>query len=114
MLSLAEVLPQPAATPPDAPGPYAFADRDRVAGILAAAGFAQVAIAAHDMAIGGSDLEGSLEIALNIGPLARMLREQPSYQAAVIPAVREALTQFLVEGTLRAPSATWIVSAVRT
>jgi SAM-dependent methyltransferase len=112
--AMAVGLPQPAATPPDAPGPYAFADRDRVAGILAAAGFAQVAIAAHDMAIGGSDLEGSLEIALNIGPLARMLREQPSYQAAVIPAVREALTQFLVEGTLRAPSATWIVSAVGT
>jgi SAM-dependent methyltransferase len=112
--AMAVGLPQPAQTPPGAPGPYAFADRDRVADILAAAGFAQVAIAAHDMAIGGSDLEGSLEIALNIGPLARMLRERPSYQATVIPAVREALAQFLVDGTLQAPSATWIVSAVRT
>ena len=37
--AVADVLPLPEPPGPDAPGPFAFADTDRVAGILAAAGF---------------------------------------------------------------------------
>jgi SAM-dependent methyltransferase len=37
--AVAEVLPLPVPADPNAPGPFAFADSDRVTGILAAAGF---------------------------------------------------------------------------
>ena len=37
--AVAEVLPLPVGDDPTAPGPFAFADADRIAGILAAAGF---------------------------------------------------------------------------
>jgi SAM-dependent methyltransferase len=109
--AIAAGLPQPPEATRHAPGPYAFADRDRVAGILASAGFDRVTIEAHDELVGGSDLDGALELALTIGPLARALREHPSYQTTVTPAVRDALARFVVDGALRAPSATWIVSA---
>jgi SAM-dependent methyltransferase len=113
MAAVAAGLPAPPPVLADAPGPFAFADRDRVAAILAAAGFERVAIAAHDAPIGGSDLDGSLELALHIGPLARVLREHPERAVAVTPVVRAALARFIVDGVVQAPSATWIVTAVR-
>lgn len=42
--AVAEVLPLPVPADPHAPGPFAFADRDRVAGILADGGFGGVEV----------------------------------------------------------------------
>lgn len=42
--AVAEVLPLPVPADPHAPGPFAFADRDRVAGILDAAGYGGIEI----------------------------------------------------------------------
>ena len=42
--AVAEVLPLPVPADPNAPGPFAFADAERVAGILTAAGFRDPAL----------------------------------------------------------------------
>ncbi len=105
-------LPRP---PPDpcAPGPFAFADGARLGRILEAAGFVDIRLTPHDEHIGGNDRFGTLELALQVGPLGRILREHPEHRAAVVDAVRDALEPFIVDGIARIPSATWIVTAWR-
>jgi SAM-dependent methyltransferase len=97
---------------PHAPGPFAFADSGRVARILEAAGFGAIRITRHDEPIGGNDRAATLELALNIGPLGRLLRAHPEQRAVVIDVVRDAIEPFIVDGIARIPSATWIVTAM--
>src|SRR5262249_8798224 len=103
----------PPLPPPDphAPGPFAFADRGRVARILEAAGFCAVGIEPHDEPVGGNDRADTLELALNLGPLGRLLREHPERRAVATAAVRDAIQPFIVDGVARFPTATWIVTA---
>jgi SAM-dependent methyltransferase len=103
--------PLPPPQDPESPGPFAFADSARLARILEAAGFGAVSIAPHDEPIGGNDRAATLELALQIGPLGRYLREHPGRHTAVIDAVRDAIEPFIVDGVARIPSATWIVTA---
>ncbi|WP_421930952.1 class I SAM-dependent methyltransferase [Phenylobacterium sp.] len=108
-------LPAPAVPPPapdpHAPGPFAFADPERVRGILAAAGFTDVDLAPHDQKIGSGDLDQTLTVSLKVGPLGAMLREHPDRRDAVVAAVREALAAHDGPQGVKLPSATWIVTA---
>ncbi|HEY4179351.1 MAG TPA: methyltransferase domain-containing protein [Kofleriaceae bacterium] len=101
----------PSSDDPFAPGPFAFADKERTTGILEKAGFKDVSLAPHDERIGGNDLNGALELALHVGPFGRMLREAPQYRDVSIAAIREALAPFETGGMVMLPSATWIATA---
>jgi SAM-dependent methyltransferase len=108
--ALAHIPPPP---PPDplAPGPFAFADPDRVRGILAAGGFRDIDIAAHDTKIGGNDLDGSVAMALRLGPLGAILRENPALRDRVVGAIREALEPHAGPSGVFLSGAVWIVTA---
>ncbi len=110
--ALAHVDAPPAPPEPGAPGPFAFADPDRVRTILATAGFTNVAVAPHDEAIGPGDLETTLALALRVGPLGALLRENPEKRDAVVAAVRAALAPHDGPDGMKLGSATWIVTAV--
>ena len=115
-LPMAAALPHlpPAETPPPqpgAPGPFAFADADRVGRILSDSGFTNIAIAPHDQKIGSGDLEQTLAVALKVGPLGALLRENPESRDAAIDAVREALRPHQTPQGVLLDSATWIVTA---
>ena len=114
--ALARHLALPAPPPPGAPGPFAFADRARVQGLLESGGFAAVEV--HDvrepLRLGGGSLDEAVEFALEIGPAASALREAgagPELRARVADAVREALAPFAAGGTPSLPSAAWIFTA---
>ena len=98
--------------PPDplAPGPFAFADPERVRGILAGAGFSDINIAPQDLAMGAPTVDEAVEVALKVGPLGRLLREQPR-TPAVVEAIRAMLSSHVTDEGVRLASATWIVSA---
>lgn len=96
---------------PTAPGPFAFADGERVRGILQAAGFTNIAVTPHAEKVGGGDLDASVGLALKVGPLGALLRQHPDKADAVIGAVREALAAHVGPEGLRLDSATWIVTA---
>ena len=69
--------PQPPADP-TAPGPFAFADAGRVAGILRAAGWQAPALVRQDVPMrmaGPGDLDGAADFATRVGPLARLLMD---------------------------------------
>jgi SAM-dependent methyltransferase len=101
----------PEKTDPLAPGPFAFADPERVEDILGRAGFAAVALTPHDQPIGGHTPDRALHLALHIGPLARLLREQPSVTAQVTEAVRNVLAAHTRPDGVYLGSGTWVVTA---
>lgn len=104
-------LPAPSPPDPTAPGPFAFADPDRVRGILSQAGFAGVELAPHDEKVGGGDLRTAVGLALRVGPLGMLLRENPEKRDVVVAAIREALARHEGPDGVKLDSATWIVTA---
>jgi hypothetical protein len=102
--------PQPAHNP-DAPGPFAFANPDRVHGILETAGFGEIEITAHDEQVGSGDLDSMLAVCSSVGALGKILRENPELRAATLPAVRSALATHHGPDGVRLNAATWIVTA---
>jgi ubiquinone/menaquinone biosynthesis C-methylase UbiE len=100
---------------PEDPGPFAFASESRVQRILSEAGFTGIAMEpcnlSLDIAI-GRGLDTAVKSALEIGPAARALAEQPPELVAVATAsIREALTPFLKGQSVPLPAAIWIVTA---
>jgi SAM-dependent methyltransferase len=108
-------LPEPPA--PDAPGPFAFADSNRVQRILEEAGFAHVAFEAVEETLflgGGSDLDRAVSFVLEIGPTAAILEEtEPEKRTAVAGAVRDALEPHATAQGVRLPCSAWIATAQR-
>jgi SAM-dependent methyltransferase len=102
--------PQP---PPDplAPGPFAFADAERVGGILAEAGFADVVVTPHDQKIELGTLEQAVEHCTRVGPLARLLAENPDAVGLVKETLRTTLRGYEQEGIVQMDAGVWIVSA---
>lgn len=103
--------PTPPPADPTAPGPFAFADPVRTRGILADAGFTDIAIVPHNEKVGGGNLDQTLELSLRVGPLGSFLRENPAQRDAAVAAVRQALAAHDGPDGVKLDSATWIVSA---
>ena len=89
--------------PPNAPGPFAFADAVHVSGILLQAGFASVESIAVEAALAttvdpnaSADvvLEDALRFAVELGPASALLREaDPATSERAVSAVRAALRE---------------------
>ncbi|MCA6266918.1 MAG: hypothetical protein IM657_09245, partial [Phenylobacterium sp.] len=62
-------------------------------------------------AIGGLDLEETVEMSFRVGPLGAILRERPDLAPVLRERVREAVRPWLRDGAVYMPSATWMVRA---
>lgn len=103
---------------PHAPGPFAFADRDYVADLLGAAGWAEVRFAPCDyryLAGSGPDpVADALAFFMRIGPAARALRETPDGERApAIARIERFLAERCAHGEVAFPAAAWIVTATK-
>lgn len=110
---LLELPPPPA---PDQPGPGAFADPERVRGILERAGLRGIGFEAHDAPLTiGRTVEDALLVARHVGPLSRALAGAPPETAArALDALRAALEARLASrGSLEVGAPFWIVRALR-
>lgn len=100
--------------PGTTPGPFAFADRDRVAAILAASGWRgePQAIDYTHRAGEGSDAVGdAVAFFRRIGPAASKLRElDPAARDAGLARLRTLLETRLSNGAVDFPAAAWIWS----
>ena len=107
----AHLPPQPAHDP-DAPGPFAFANPDRVRGILEKAGFGDIEITAYDERVGSGDLDAMLAVCSRVGALGKILRENPELRPATLPAVQSALVAHDGPDGVKLNAATCVVKAL--
>ena len=108
---LKEMPPMP---DPTAPGPFAFADQDRLAQILGDAGWHDIAIDPFEtqMALPGDDVGSSADFMLQLGPLSRLIAEQELDPTPLREAVINRLTENVQEdGRVAMRSACWLVRA---
>ena len=105
----------PAPPPPGAPGPFAFADPERVRAILGGAGFGGALLSplTGNLAIGaGGDLERAVVFAMQMGPAAVVLREASlAVRERARDAIRAALAPLVTPTGVRADYAAWVVTA---
>ncbi|WP_247539202.1 class I SAM-dependent methyltransferase [Ralstonia pseudosolanacearum] len=119
MGALMGIVPPSALPDPEAPGPFSFGDRGRVARILTAAGFTDIAIAPFDASVpfgeGGTRnaaIDDAVKMTLEVGPLSRALAGQPDdIRARASAAVRAAFAGLPGERSVMINGAAWIVMA---
>jgi SAM-dependent methyltransferase len=113
--------PRPDPPGPNEPGPTAFADRDRLAGLLSDAGWASVNITPLDVTLdygfdGNDGVEPRLATVLSVAT-GRTAREtlqpalRPEAWAELLDDVRAELRRHLINGAVRVPAALWLVTA---
>jgi SAM-dependent methyltransferase len=117
------LVPEPAPTPPDAPGPFRFAEAGRLADILTAAGFRDIACVPVDEALvlGRSETgeacaaaDAAATFALDLGPASRLVRDQtPEIRAQAFARVRRDFEALARDGAVQLAAACWLVTAVR-
>ncbi|QOZ23339.1 class I SAM-dependent methyltransferase [Bradyrhizobium sp. CCBAU 51753] len=104
--------PQPPADPL-APGMFSFAREERVRGILAAAGFREIAIKPTDVPIHGKDVTQSMAFITQAGPLPALLENASDEQRhRAIDAVRNALAAGIGADGRSLHVGLWLVSAL--
>ena len=106
------VTPTPA--DPDAPGPFAFADEERLRAILSGAGFGAIVVQRFDAALFlGATPRSAAEGAVQIGPVSRFVREVGvEHLPIILDAVERALAPLAApDGHVSLNGSTWIVAA---
>ncbi|MBN3831407.1 class I SAM-dependent methyltransferase [Burkholderia sp. Ac-20344] len=117
--ALKGIVPPTALPDPEAPGPFSFGDRGRVARILTAAGFTDIAIAPFDASVPFGEgetrdaaIDDAVKMTLEVGPLSRVLADQPDdIRARASAAVRAAFADLPGERSVMIDGAAWIVTA---
>lgn len=108
-------LPPLPPSDPAAPGPFSFADPERVRGILDAAGFSAIEVARHDTAMrmaGPNELAAAANLATRLGPVTRaLLGVHASVRDAAEAAILEELRKHEGPDGVILPGSVWLVSA---
>ena len=112
------LVPAPQPGVPGAPGPFAFADPERVADILNNAGFSNPHAEKCDAEIvvgRGADVEAAIaagvEFSTQVGPVGALIREAPEVMEPARAAIAEALRPYARESGLALGAACWIYTA---
>ena len=109
-------LGPPAPKPPHAPGPFAFSDRDYLRGILAKAGFAEVAIEPRRFHIRGEAPAALAEHVGLFGAVQQLMDEKEADAATRQAIVREteaAFAPYATEKGVRLPATFLLVTGSR-
>jgi SAM-dependent methyltransferase len=109
-----QYLPLPEAGAPGGPGPFAFADPDRVREILTAAGFTGVEVdRAHEpMLYAGLDADGVVGFMRGTGMGRALFADaDPALVDKAIAAARDALTPYATDEGIRTSGTAWLVQA---
>ena len=106
------VVSAPPPSDPDAPGPLAFADPERVRRILTEAGFAHVQIDALDAMLPLGEPASAAVFLTRLGPAARLLVDAPQpVRESAANAIERALRAHEAPDGLQLGAGVWIVRA---
>ncbi len=106
-------VPAPPPADPNAPGPLAFANPDRVRNILSEAGFGDMDLEPLETLIPlEPDVLGTVQKLVQLGPAFRLLSgASEDVKAQVVNDLSDAISEFQTDSGVMMDSATWIVSA---
>jgi SAM-dependent methyltransferase len=112
---IGRLLPATPPADPHEPGPFAFADRERVERILADAGWAAVRFEPFDFAMvlgaGDDPVADAVAYFSHIGPAARMMGEMaPAERDRCLQRIAELAGRNLYVGLVSLRAAAWVVS----
>lgn len=98
---------------PHAPGPFAFADKDRVTGILSEAGFADVAITpwSGQLTLPGETLQEASSFMVTMGPVKSLIRERGLDPQAAQAAVAKGVESVCAAAPYQLDAAVWHIAA---
>lgn len=107
-----EILPRPAPSAPNSPGPFGLADETWLRHVLEAAGFRDVEAHTHERKLDLGALDEAVEQMTRMGPAAPVFDEadEPTRER-VRAALRAALAPHVSGGRVALASSTWLVSA---
>ncbi len=91
--------------------PFSFADPERIRSTLEAAGFSEIIIQPHDEKVSSGDLDAMTWVLLKVGPLGKIVRENPALRATAEPLLREALAALGDPSRVQLLASVWIVTA---
>lgn len=106
----------PAPADPDAPGPFAFADEERLRTILSGAGFGEIRMRRFDAALSlGETPRAAAENAARMGPVSRLVEEVGvEHLPVILDAVERSLASLAApSGHVSLNGSTWVVSTTR-
>jgi SAM-dependent methyltransferase len=111
--AVAKHIELPFGPDPTAPGPFAFADPDRVRNLLDAAGFRDIQVEGYEKAVDmGATMDDAVGFVLGLNPLTASLRaNDPELADKVFADVADSLRAYETDRGVETPSATWIVTA---
>ena len=115
MEAVLPLVPPPPPMGPEDPGPFSFADADRVRRILGEAGFTDIAIDPFDteVALGGMlVLDDAVDFSMQLGPASGLLKDATdTVRAQARDAVRASLAGHQTPRGVMLSAGAWIVSA---
>jgi SAM-dependent methyltransferase len=91
--------------------PFSFADPECIRSTLEAAGFSEIIIQPHDEKVSSGDLDAMIWVLLKVGPLGKIVRENPALRATAEPLLREALAALGDPSKVQLLASVWIVTA---
>jgi len=103
---------------PDAPGPFAFANAERLGGILSEVGFHQIAFeeSVKDVPVSTSgNLDAAVDFLYQMGPAAAAIRQagQPEKRTVLMDALQQAVAPYQTPQGVHMQAAVWIVTGCR-
>ncbi len=109
--ALKHLPPQPPADP-NAPGPFAFGDKDRVTGLLSKAGFKDVRFAAlNTTMVMARKPETAAKEAVYVGMASRLLKDAPEeVKAKVVAELTETFARHMGPDGVTFPAHCWVVT----
>lgn len=109
-------VPAPSPADPDAPGPFAFSDPQRVRDILQGSGFTDIGVEPYSTALHfgkTSTLQQSVRELAMIGPVSRLLAgQEQDVLESVFGAMEDVLAPHYRDGVLSLTGAVWFVTAM--
>jgi SAM-dependent methyltransferase len=91
--------------------PFSFADPEHIRRTLAAAGFSEIVIRSHDEKVSSGDLNAMTSVLLKVGPLGKIVRENPALRVSAEQGLRKALAALGDPSKVELLASVWIVTA---
>jgi SAM-dependent methyltransferase len=91
--------------------PFSFADPEHIGRTLEASGFRDITIQSHDEKASSGDLDAMTWVLLQVGPLGKVVRENPALHATAESRLRAALAALGDASRVQLSASVWIVTA---